>query len=295
MTGTWQVIDRYSLEIKRAALECRIRPVVYFCAMSNAVPKLGSFCWIELATTDQAAAKHFYGSLFGWTANDVPIGPPGQFYTMFQLAGRQVAAGYTLRPDQLTRGVPPHWGLYILVESADATAERIAKAGGNVLMPPFDALDVGRMAVIKDPAGAAFSIWQAKKSGEFVTAEPGALCWADLNSPDPVRATRFYTDVFGWNYTVDTHSDPPSGYLHIQNGSDFIGGVPPLRPESARIPPHWLSYFQVADCDSTAARAREMGAKFCLEPFTMENVGRFAILDDPQGAAFAIFQPMPRK
>jgi predicted enzyme related to lactoylglutathione lyase len=254
----------------------------------------GSFCWIELATTDQHAAKNFYGSLFGWAANDLPM-RPGAFYTMFQLDGHGVGAAYTLRPDQLAKQIPPHWMLYVLVENADATADRIAKAGGTILQPPCDAMDVGRMAIIKDPTGAPFCIWQAKKSrGTLLVGEPGALCWADLNSPDPARARRFYGDVFDWKFTADTHSDPPSGYLHIQNGRDFIGGIPPLRPESAHIPPHWLSYFQVADCETAAAKAKALGAKVFLEPFTMEDVGSFAILDDPSGAAFAIFQPLPK-
>ena len=117
--------------------------------------KPGSFCWIELSTTDQSAAKTFYDSLFGWTANDVPMGPDG-VYTMFQLAGRTTAAAATLRPVQHEAKVSPHWMLYIAVENADATAERAAKAGGKILAPPFDVMDAGRMAVIQDPTGAHF-------------------------------------------------------------------------------------------------------------------------------------------
>ena len=67
----------------------------------------GNCCWFELATSDQAAAKKFYGGLFGWTANDVPMGP-GAFYTMFLLRGRKVGAAYALMPDQAQQGVPPH-------------------------------------------------------------------------------------------------------------------------------------------------------------------------------------------
>lgn len=260
--------------------------------------KPGSFCWIELSTTDQNAAKKFYSSLFGWTIKDESMGPDG-VYTMFRFGGKDVGAAATLRPDQLTAGVPPNWMLYIAVENADASADRAAKAGGTVVMPPFDVMDAGRMAVIQDPTGAAFSIWQANKSkGIQIAGEPGTLCWADLNSPDPARARKFYGDLFGWKFTEDTHSDPPSGYLHIQNGEEFIGGIPPVRPESshsAHIPAHWMSYFLVADCDASAAKAKELGGRFCLEPMTMENIGRMSILTDPQGAAFAMFQPLPAK
>jgi len=257
--------------------------------------KPGAFCWVELSTTDQNAAKGFYESIFGWTSKDEPMGP-GSFYTMFQLAGRDVGAGATLRPELLSAGVPPHWALYIQVENADATAAHAAASGGKLLAPPFDVMDVGRMSVIQDPTGAAFCIWQPNKGmGIQVEGEHGSLCWADLNTPNPERAQRFYADVFGWKFTADTHGDPPSGYLHIQNGEEFIGGIPPLGPQSAHIPPHWMSYFMVTDCDATAAQAKQLGATFCLESMTLENVGRFSILKDPQGAVFALFQPLPAK
>jgi uncharacterized protein len=256
--------------------------------------KPGSFCWIELSTTDQNAAKQFYNSLFGWAANDMPMGPD-EFYTMFQLAGRNTGAAATLRPLQREAGVPPHWMLYISVENADATADRAAKAGGKILAPPFDVMEEGRMAVIQDPTGAHFCIWQSNKGiGIQLAGEPGTLCWADLNSPDPERAKKFYGDVFGWRFTEDTHSNPPSGYLHIQNGDEFIGGIPPVRPLMAHAPAHWLAYFLVTECDASAAKAKAIGARFCLEPMSIENVGRLSVLADPQGAVFAIFQPLPR-
>jgi hypothetical protein len=256
--------------------------------------KPGSFCWIELATTDQNAAKSFYAKLFGWTSKDEPMGP-NEFYTMFQLQGKTTGAAYTLRPDQHALGVPPHWMLYITVENADATAERVANAGGTVLMPAFDVMDIGRMSVLRDPTGAHFCIWQPKKHyGTEVVGEPGSLCWADLNTPDPARARQFYSDVFGWKFVEDKLSNPPSGYMQIQNGEEFIGGIPPLRPESAQIPPHWLGYFLVSSCDATAAKAKELGATFCVEPMTIEKIGRLSVLADPQSASFAIFEPFPK-
>jgi predicted enzyme related to lactoylglutathione lyase len=253
--------------------------------------KPGSFCWNELSTTDQNAAKEFYSSLFGWAVKDEPMGP-GDFYTSFHIGGQEVGAACTLNPDLRAAGVPPNWKLYIAVESADAVTERAAKAGGKLLAPAFDVMDIGRMAVIQDPTGAVFSVWQARKNTGFqLTGEPGTHCWADLNTPDPTRARQFYTDVFGWSFVEDTST----GYLRIQNGTDFIGGVPPVRPENPRIPAHWLSYILVADCDATAAKAKKLGAGICLEPTIMEKIGRVAILDDPQGAAFALYQAWPVK
>jgi uncharacterized protein len=273
----------------------RIPAKPYTLAMPNLDSyKPGSFCWIELATTDQPAAKKFYASLFGWTANDMPMGP-GDFYTMFQLQGRDAAAGYTLRPEQRSQGVPPHWMIYIAVENADSAVNRVAQAGGKVLKAAFDVSDLGRMAVLQDPTGAVFSLWQAKHAATSITGVDGTLCWADLNTPDPARAGKFYGDVFGWKLTQDTDDDPPSGYVHIQNGADPIGGIPPVKAGNPRTPAHWLPYFLTSDCDGVAAKAKQLGAKFYLDPMTMEGVGRFGILADPQGAVFAIFQPMPRK
>ncbi|PYT15669.1 MAG: VOC family protein [Acidobacteria bacterium] len=250
----------------------------------------GSFCWIELATTDQNAAKSFYSSLFGWTVNDVPMGP-NDSYSMFQLQGRDAGAAYTLRPDQRSQGVPPHWLVYVAVENADDAANRVSQLGGKVLAPAFDVFDVGRMSVLQDPTGAVFAVWQAKKHrGTGITGENGTLCWADLNTPDPARAKQFYEGLFGWKLV--TGEKDPSGYLHIMNGEEFIGGIPPAH--NGHMPPHWLAYFIVSEVDATADKAKQMGAKVHLPPTTMENVGRFAVLADPQGAAFAIFKEARR-
>src|SRR5437660_166619 len=118
----------------------------------------GEFSWVELGTTDQAAAKTFYSSLFGWAAKDMPMGP-NEFYTMFRLEGRDAAAGYTIRAEDRAKGVPPHWMMYIAVQSADETAGKVGQLGGKVLAPPFDVFESGRMAVILDPTGATFSLW----------------------------------------------------------------------------------------------------------------------------------------
>ncbi|MEX2264096.1 MAG: VOC family protein [Bryobacteraceae bacterium] len=251
----------------------------------------GSFCWFELATTDQKAAKNFYTSLFGWTVNEFPMGP-GEFYSIFQLQGRDAAAGYTLRPEQRSQGVPPHWMIYVTVESADESAKRATAAGGKALAEPFNVFDMGRMAVLQDPTGVVFSIWQPMKhQGAGVTGSEGTFCWADLSTPDPERAMRFYTDLFGWKFTS---GEDGSGYLHIANGEDFIGGVPPAAHRDPHAPPHWLSYFAVSDCDGKVARAKQLGAAVLMAPMSMENVGRMSIVADPQGAVFAVFQEARR-
>jgi len=248
----------------------------------------GSFCWIELATTDQKSAKTFYGALFGWDIHDSPMGPE-EVYTIFKLEGRDAAAAYTLRPDQRAQGVPPHWMPYIAVESADKSAAKGGQLGGTVVAPAFDVMELGRMAVLQDPTGAHFCIWQPKlNSGIGIAQIAGTLCWEDLSTPDVKRAADFYSGLFGWQ--IMAGENDKSGYLHIKNGEHFIGGIPPAEHRPAGVPPHWMAYFQVDDVDASAAKAKEMGANVCVGPMTMEGVGRWAVVADPQGAVFAIFK-----
>lgn len=249
----------------------------------------GSFCWIELATSDPAAAKSFYGSLFEWKANDIPMGPD-EFYTMFELGGREAAAGYKLRPDQVAIGVPPHWMVYIAVESVDETAARVPELGGKLAAPPFDVAEHGRMTIAHDPTGATFAIWQAKAhTGIQIGGVDGTLCWADLNSPDRDKAVPFYSSLFGWQFLPGKDGDM-SEYLHIKNGEEFIGGATPSKFLPAGAPAHWLAYFLTSNCDASAEKAKSLGATVWVPPSDIEGAGRFSVLSDPQGAAFAIFQ-----
>lgn len=247
----------------------------------------GTFCWFELGTTDQNAAKRFYGAVAGWAAADFPMGP-NEVYTMFNLDGRNAGACYALNQEMLARGVPPHWLLYVAVTDADATAAKVEAAGGKIVAPVFDVMEFGRMAVCQDPTGAVFAIWQPKlHTGTGIKGVPGTFCWADLSSPDAAAATPFYQTVFGWQ--VEPGKDT-SGYLHIKSGEHYIGGMLPAAHRDPNTPPHWLLYLLVADCDATTAKATDAGAKVYCPPTTMEGVGRWSVVADPQGAVLAFFQ-----
>lgn len=248
----------------------------------------GAFCWIELNTTDQSAAKTFYSALFGWQVQDMPMGPD-DYYTMFKLEGRDAAAGCTLRPDQRAQGVPPHWLLYIAVDNADDAVAKAKQLGATILAPAFDVMDAGRMGVIQDPTGAVFCAWQAKRNtGIGIVHVHGTLCWADLSTSDAKRASDFYSGLLGWQIAADPKDK--SGYLHIRNGEHFIGGVPPAAFRQPGVPPHWMAYFQVDDVDASAGKAKELGATLYMPPTTMEGVGRMSVIADPQGAVFALFK-----
>lgn len=253
----------------------------------------GTFCWVELGTSDQEAAKKFYGEIFGWGVNDVPMGPDG-VYTMFQLKGKDVAAAYTQGKEETSVGIPPNWGLYICVENADESAKAITAAGGTVMAGPFDVSDVGRMAVAQDPTGAAFKIWQPyNNTGVGIMGEVNSMCWQELATRDLAGAKKFYATVFGWD--SQTKEGDAMQYTEIfLNGADgkpsAFGGMYVMMPQMEGIPPHWLPYFAVADCDATVEKAKSLGGQAHVPPMDIPNVGRFSMLTDPQGAAFAVIK-----
>ncbi len=161
-------------------------------------------------------------------------------------------------------------------------------------MPPFDVFGVGRMAVVKDPTGAVFQIWQDKRpTAEGIAGVPGTFCWADLKTRDVETASKFYSTLFGWEIAAGEHDS--SGYLHIKNGDQPIGGVPPAGMMPPNVPPHWLLYFYVTDTDASTALAKEMGATVWMGPMSIEKVGRMSVIADPQGAIFSLFTPEPRQ
>lgn len=254
----------------------------------------GNFVWMELATTDQSAAKHFYGDLFGWHAADIPMGKDS-LYTMFLLGDREVCAAYTMKPEDQVLGIPPHWLLYVAVANADEAISRALQLGGQPLSPAIDIPGVGRMAVIRDPVGAIFAVYQAGgHRGMGIVAEDGAFCWADLQTPDRQLAAQFYGDLFGWEFVLGKDKDP-GGYLHIKNGAHYIGGLPASRSLPPNVPPHWLGYFQCESCEARTARAVALGAAIRVPPMVIENQLHFSVLADPQGAVFALFTPATKE
>ncbi len=253
----------------------------------------GTFCWVELGTTDQDAAKKFYSELFGWSVNDFPMGPEG-VYTMFQLKGRDVAAAYKLGEEQLSLGIPPNWGLYVSVEDADASAKAIAEAGGSLMVEPFDVFEFGRMAVAKDPTGAIFSIWQARNHiGVGIVNELNTMCWQELATRDLDTAKKFYSTVFGWD--PQTKEDDGMRYteVHLKNDDAkpmAFAGMYLMMPQMEGVPPHWIPYFAVSDCDATVEKAKSLGGQIHVPPMDIPNVGRFSMMTDPQGAAFSVIK-----
>jgi predicted enzyme related to lactoylglutathione lyase len=245
----------------------------------------GTFSWADVTTTDQEAAKAFYAGLFGWEPEDQPAGE-GVSYTMMRLGGLDVAA-VSPQPQMLRdAGAPPAWNSYVTVDSADATADRAARLGATVLSPAFDVMDVGRMAVLQDPQGASFMVWEPKASiGARLVNEPGALCWNELATPDPEAAAAFYGALFGWS--IAPLADSPMPYLWATNGEADAAG---LREPTPGEPNHWLVYLGTDDIVATADRAKELGGDPFAGVHTLGEDLSIAPVRDPQGAVFALYQ-----
>jgi predicted enzyme related to lactoylglutathione lyase len=231
----------------------------------------GTFSWADLRTTDAAAAKAFYTKVFGWEAAD------GEADTRFSLDGKDVAALHTVDEEA-------HWSSYVTVEDVDAAVAKARELGGEVPVEPLDVAEAGRTAVVRDPVGALVYLWQPKgEHGAGRVNEPGCMVWNELASPDLDKAREYYTGLFGW--TLETEDG--TGYEVIRTGGALNGG---LRGTQEDEPPHWLVYFTVpASCDETAGVVREAGGQVIAGPMDT-GVGRIAIVADPQGARFALFE-----
>lgn len=256
--------------------------------------KPGSFCWVELGTTDTAAAKSFYKELFGWDYEDSPAGPemPDMIYSMIKLDGKDVGGLYNMPSDMLTHGVPPHWLSYIMVSNADEVTAQAKAAGATIAKEPFNVFDAGRMSVMQDPTGAMFAVWQPiNHPGSGVYQALGAFCWNELGTNDTQKAQDFYTTVFGWGTQLFSGA---FDYTLFKNGDQDVGGMYKIQPEiMGPIPPNWMVYFAVADCDASLQKATELGGKVLVPAEDIPGVGRFAILQDPTSASFAILKPAP--
>lgn len=246
----------------------------------------GTFCWVDLATTDAAAAKKFYTELLEVSFVDMPVGP-GMVYTMLQKDGKNTAAIYQQDPDQ--QGMPVYWSSYISVDNVDAVASKVAELGGTVIMPVMDVMDSGRMAIIQDPTGAVVGLWQpGTHIGADICNVPGALSWNELATHDPDKAAEFYTKLLGWGHQAN---DMGGTLYHVfMVGERSNAGMMKIQPDWGEVPPNWAVYFTVENCDTAVEKATALGGKIEMPPTDASGVGRFALIQDPQGAYFFIIQ-----
>ncbi len=254
----------------------------------------GAFSWMDLATSDPAAAKQFYTELFGWTYEDFPAGD-GMQYTMLFLDEKPVAGLYLL-PPEMQGDEPAHWGSYITVDNVDETTAKVEAAGGTVIEQPFEVMDTGRMSLIKDPTGATVCLWQARNHiGSSFYQRPGALCWNELYTNDVAAAANFYSTLLGWSAALETMDGMT--YAGCNNGDTPVAVIMPMQAEQDYAlpvaqamragPPHWAIYLGVKDVQASVAKVQELGGSV-LQGATQHAGFTYAIVRDPQGARFFI-------
>jgi predicted enzyme related to lactoylglutathione lyase len=242
----------------------------------------GTFSWVDLGTTDAAAAKAFYAGMFGWEMEDNDAGG-GIVYTMCRLDGDAVAGLYEMQET----GVPPNWLSYVTVADADAAVALVKELGGGALDDAFDVMDVGRMAVLRDPQGAVFAVWQPRsRIGAERVNDLGCLTINELTTTDLDAARSFYADAFGWtSEEVDTGPGGPE-IVSVYNEGRLNATL--SRAQEGE-PPHWRPYFTVEVVETAVERVRELGGEALFGPVRLPD-GGIAIVRDPQGAVFALFQ-----
>jgi predicted enzyme related to lactoylglutathione lyase len=246
--------------------------------------------WVDLSTSDAGAARDFYSKVFGWK---IEVDPDPQYggYGMAEVGGKRVAGiGPKMSPE-----APTAWSIYIATDDADDLAKKVQAAGGKVVAPPFDVGDQGRMAVFQDPTGAFISGWQPRAmNAALVTGEANSFGWAELSSRGVEKAIPFYQKVFGWTPKANDMGPDSPPYTEFQLGGESIAGAQEMQPMvPAQVPSYWLVYFAVNDVDKSFKTATQAGAKEMVAPMEFPG-GRFAILSDPQGAAFGLLKMAPR-
>ncbi len=244
-------------------------------------------CWVELSgTPDIDASEGFYRELFGWEMPEQPNSVQLGGYRRAKLNGRDVA-GVSPR---MQPGQPVVWATYVSVADAEATVAKVAEAGGEKVTDPIDVMGMGTMCVFTDPTGAVFGVWQPGTfAGAELVNEPGAFAWNELGTRDPEAAKAFYSAAFGWG-TKDHDMGEMGTYTEWLSGEDSIGGMMDVSGRLPdEIPAHWLVYFAVENTDAAVETVKSAGGAVSFGPIDVP-AGRFAIVTDPHGAAFAVIQ-----
>jgi len=234
---------------------------------------MSAITWHELITTDMEGATGFYTELLGL---ELETAETGDFEYPMLKKGDRTHAGFV---KQLMEGVPSHWYPYVAVEDVDGAVDAARAKGAALYTGPTEVPEASlRFACLGDPQRASFGVMSWGQ-------EPptGVFAWDELHAPEPDAAARFYGGAFGW-------ADEPfvEEYRMFNAGGDPFAGL--MQERGGSRVAYWLTYFAVDDTDAIVAKAMELGAGVILPPESMENVGRYAVLTDPTGAAFGIHQ-----
>ena len=243
----------------------------------------GHFVWRELMSTDPAAAKAFYGGLFGWTFEEAPM--PSGSYTLIKTEQGQIGGLTDLMP-----GAPPMscWASFISVDDVDATAAKVSAHGGRLHVPPSDIPGVGRFAVFADPAGAVANLLRLADGDPEAPERPPlhSFCWETLNTDDVPKALDFYREVIGWNVVSG-----PSNMAVFAAGETQVADVETAPPGPG---PHWLTHVVVANLGASREKAVALGGSILMGEVPIPEIGTLCIIQDPTGAVLSMFEPASR-
>ena len=238
----------------------------------------GTFCWVDLGTPDVDRARSFYGELFGWEMQEVAV-PGSSPYVLCRVEGKDVAGIHEHREDG-----GGAWMSSVSVDDVDETTSRAQGLGATILREPFDVMGEGHEAVLRDPVGAVFSVWQpGSHIGAGLVNEVHTWGWNELSTADFDRARSFYTDLFGWS-TEDAPG--PMRRAGFAMGHLLIAGIHEAQPQEGDESV-WTVAFRVADADRSVARVKDLGGEVLLPPMPVP-VGKFAIVADHSRAPFIL-------
>lgn len=251
----------------------------------------GSFCWLILSTPDPGGAEGFYRELFGWQVADSGV-------PTFLKDGKPVGSIVNRAEDERARGQPPNWLPFVRVPNLEVAIERARELTGKLWFPIYDS-GIARVALIKGPTKEIFGLWETPPEDPApIVANAGVMSWFELVTPEPERAMPFYEQLFGWRftnegtYTVLTNgAEPIGGVLRLEGDWEdhaFLSAIGQTPGEKWEIPPHWMPFFRVDDCDEVLRRAEHLGGMVRARTDYLHTFGRFAVLVDPQGAYFSI-------
>ena len=244
----------------------------------------GAPAWVDLATSDREASWAFYSAVLGWEVEDT--GEQTHHYGLARLGGSVVAGIW--QPPEEQRG-PVAWVTYLATPDAKATAAAIEENGGRLIFPPIEVPFQGWMALAADPTGGVFGIWQALGRVGYERAnEPGTVVWNELLTRDTAAARDFYGKVFGLTFTALPGVDIDYTTIDGEGPGNTCGGLGGLGDDvPPQVPAHWMTYFAVADADTTAAKITELGGTVLSGPYDSQ-FGRMAVVEDPQGGRFSL-------
>jgi predicted enzyme related to lactoylglutathione lyase len=249
-----------------------------------------AFAWIVINTSNTNAAEAFYKRLFRWTTHDSPVGR-----ILMTPAGRPLGTLLDHKQNTFASKEPVNWLPFVRVPDIVTAARRVGELGGKTWVEPYD-VGIARIALIRGVTGEALGLWQPV--AEALVADQDVFGWFELVTPEPEKAMAFYRALLGWRIGDE------GGYTFIGNSAGQFAGIVKLsgdwedyafmqalgrvRGGKLNVPPHWMVFFNVEDCDTFVDEAEALGAYVMSRAEPLHTVGTFAVLRDPQGVYFSV-------